>query len=124
MSHGGEATTSVARSLGGPEFWEKVAIGEGIDQREIGRKEDNGKLRWDLVPFESLEEIIKVLMYGANKYSDNNWLKVEKPRIRYFAAAMRHLVAWFKGEKFDPESKLHHLAHAGCCILFLLHFDK
>ena len=32
---------------------------------------------------------------------------------------MRHLIAWRKGELIDPESKLPHLAHAGCNLIFL-----
>lgn len=36
---------------------------------------------------------------------------------------MRHLTAWWGGEKSDPESGEHHLAHLGCCVIFLLWFD-
>lgn len=89
---------------------------------KLGIKFDNGseKLRWDLLPWEEIEEVVKVLTLGAFKYADHNWKYVPENRKRYFAAAMRHLVAWFKGEKLDKESGLNHLAHAICCILFLL----
>lgn len=86
----------------------------------VGLKFDGGKLDWDLVPFESVEEIIKVLMVGAKKYKRDNWQLVEDGDVRYFNAAMRHITAWKRGEEFDLESGLPHLAHAGCCILFLL----
>ena len=52
-----------------------------------------------------------------------NWRYVENPQTRYYDAAMRHLLAWFEGEKNDEETGLNHLAHAGCDILFLLWFD-
>ena len=89
-----------------------------------GTKNDQGKLRWDLLPFGSVREIVKVLTYGARKYSPDNWKSVPNPRNRYFAATMRHLDAWWEGEKVDDETGYSHLAHAGCCLLFLLYFEK
>jgi len=91
---------------------------------DTGRKDDKTKDRWDLLPYEEVEKIVKVLTFDAKKYADNNWLKVLNPESRYFAALQRHLVAWKKGEKIDPESGFSHLAHAGCCLLFLSHFDE
>lgn len=88
-----------------------------------GRKDDTGKLRWDLLPFRALQEVVEVLTYGALKYDDNNWQKVPDARRRYFAASLRHLVSWWEGERFDKQSGFHHLAHACCCILFLLYFE-
>ncbi len=84
-----------------------------------GVKHDTGKLRFDLLPLDALREVVKVLMFGANKYGDRNW---ESGIIasRLWAAAMRHLVAWWEGENYDAESGLSHLAHACCCTLFLL----
>ena len=34
----------------------------------FGRKNDQGKLRWSLVPWDGLEGVVKVLDYGAAKY--------------------------------------------------------
>ena len=56
-------------------------------------------------------------------YGPDNWRRVTDAKNRYFAAMVRHITAWWGGEKFDPESGLHHLAHAGCCLLFLMWFD-
>ncbi len=85
-----------------------------------GRKDDAEKLRFDLVPPSALAEIVKVLNFGAAKYDDHNWEKVPNLDARYYAAAQRHLTAWRKGELVDVDSGLPHLAHAGCCLLFLL----
>lgn len=85
-----------------------------------GRKQDGGKPRLDLLPPRAITEIGKVLEFGARKYAPDNWRKVEGWRWRYSGAALRHLFAWLGGEPNDPESGLHHLAHAGCCVLFLL----
>jgi hypothetical protein len=54
---------------------------------------------------------------------DDNWKHVRPLRKRYFGALMRHMTAWYDGEKKDPESGKSHLAHAGCCLLFLMWGD-
>ncbi len=83
-----------------------------------GIKHDSGKLRWDLLPPEPIEGIVKVLTIGAAKYSDRNW-ESGMSWSRVFAALMRHLWAWWRGEDNDPETGESHLDHAACCILFL-----
>jgi hypothetical protein len=85
-----------------------------------GRKDDTGKDRWDLLPWDATRAIVRVLTRGAEKYAPDNWKKVPDARNRYFAAAQRHMTAWWEGEELDPETGESHLAHAGCCILFLL----
>lgn len=85
-----------------------------------GRKDDSGKNRLDLLPPHALCEIGKVLTFGAARYGDDNWRKVTDARKRYTAALLRHVVAWMCGERNDAESGLHHLAHAGACVMFLL----
>ena len=71
-----------------------------------------------------VESVGKVLTFGASKYEPNNWQNVEDGEDRYYAAALRHLVAYRKGEEKDPESGLSHLEHAACNIMFLLHFER
>lgn len=90
----------------------------------VGRKFDAGKLDYTLVPWDGLEEVVKVLEFGARKYARDNWQHVEGGNVRYLAAAFRHMVAYNQGEKVDPETGLSHLAHAGCCLLFLLSLEK
>jgi hypothetical protein len=36
-------------------------------------KNDNDKLRYDLIPPQALKALAEVLTFGANKYADNNW---------------------------------------------------
>jgi len=74
------------------------------------------------MPGDALEEIAKVLEFGAIKYSARNW-ELGMAWSRPFAALMRHMWAWWRGEDKDSETGLTHLAHAGCCILFLLSFE-
>lgn len=86
-------------------------------------KADNGKLQWSLMPFEQLEDVVKVLMNGAKKYSVDNWKKCDDTK-RYEDALLRHVVAYVKGDKVDLEDNISHLAHAVCNCLFLMYFDK
>ncbi len=87
-------------------------------------KDDDGKLRYDLVPVEALEEIVKVLTFGAGKYKPRNWEKgFDYGRV--YAALERHMKEWWKNPgALDEDTKLSHLAHAGCCIFFLLTFEQ
>lgn len=89
-----------------------------------GKKHDTGKPRWSLIPPGTVEEVIQVLEFGATKYGDNNWKHVKSADVRYYDAAMRHISAWYSGEQKDPETRLHHLAHATCCLMFLMWLDK
>ena len=88
-----------------------------------GQKYDGEKPRMDLLPFEALEEVAKVLTLGARKYSDNGWQNVENAESRYLAALLRHLAARERGEKFDTESGLLHAAHMATNALFILWFE-
>ncbi len=89
---------------------------------ELGKKFDQGKPLWRLLPWKALSVVVKVLTFGAAKYAPNNWLYVKKADERYIDAALRHLTAYMSGEKVDSETGLNHLAHCICCLLFLLHF--
>ena len=89
-----------------------------------GKKYDTGKPMWYLIPKRTVGTIVGVLTAGATKYGDDNWKKVESPRDRYYSALMRHVDSWRDGCLLDHETKLPHLAHAACCILFLMWFDN
>lgn len=86
----------------------------------IGRKDDAGKLRYSLVPPQAMAEFVAVLNFGADKYGDHNWRHVEPLQDRYYDALCRHVAAFRDGEIHDKESGLHHLAHAMCCLSFML----
>ena len=85
----------------------------------VGRKYDQEKPDWSLLPLDTMTGTVKVLTMGAKKYDRENWRKVPDGVNRYFAAAMRHLAAWQAGEEKDSESGESHLDHAMCCLIFL-----
>jgi hypothetical protein len=92
-------------------------------KRSFERKFDNGKLQWDLLPWDSVEQIVDILTYGAEKYSAESWKLVDDASNRYFAALLRHLIAYKQGEDVDQESGKLHLAHVATNALFLLWFN-
>ena len=90
---------------------------------KTGIKFDQEKPQWTLVPFKAFDHVVEVLTIGARKYAPDNWKKVPNARQRYIDAAFRHMSAYAGGEKLDAETGKNHLAHAVCCLLFLLAFD-
>lgn len=82
-------------------------------------KYDASKPDYAQLPPTALEAVVKVLGFGAKKYGSYNWRNGFK-WTRLFSACGRHTFAWLRGEDLDPESGLPHLAHAICCLLFLL----
>lgn len=79
-------------------------------------KADQGKLRYDLLPVYALEGLAQIFTYGAQKYDDYNWMKSVQPN-RYYAAMMRHLAEFRKGNTLDEESGLNHIDHALTCLV-------
>jgi hypothetical protein len=86
-------------------------------------KFDTNKLPLNLLSTEAMNQTAAVLAFGAEKYAAHNW-RAGFAWSRPLAAAMRHITAFNDGEDKDPESGLSHLAHAACCIMFLLEFEK
>jgi len=95
----------------------------------VGIKHDQGKVQWSYLLKElpeECEQIVRVMMFGAEKYDKNNWHKVlleDVDNERYLDAAVRHIVEYHKAirdgkETVDKESGMKSLAHAACCVLF------
>jgi len=88
-----------------------------------GIKFDGSKPDYSLVPPNALARLVDVLTFGAKKYDRHNWRKLDQAKTRYFSAAMRHMWALLRGEKFDPETGIHHAAHALACLFFYIEYD-
>ena len=88
-----------------------------------GKKFDSDKIPLDLIPYEALEEIGKVLAYGAKKYDKANWAKgINYSRL--IAASLRHINQYNAGIDVDEETNISHIAHAACNLVFLLWMQK
>lgn len=91
--------------------------GSGKDDRA------DGKPRWELLPLDAIEEIVRVYTMGAEKYADNAWKTIPDAHRRYLAALFRHIAAYERGERKDKESGLSHLAHAAWNAIAILWLD-
>jgi hypothetical protein len=83
-----------------------------------GLRYDAGKIPLELLPTDALEEVAKVLQFGAQKYARRNWEK----GIKFSSVVgplLRHTFKWMRGEDNDPETGLNHMAHVACNALFL-----
>ncbi len=87
-----------------------------------GLRHDSGKVRLDLIPPEWIEALGQVLTKGAEKYAARNWEK-GMAWSKMIGCAMRHLLAFLRGERFDQETGCHHLAHAAWNVLALMSYD-
>lgn len=85
---------------------------------ELGIRENEGKPRWSLVPQSSLLPMVRVLEFGADKYTPNNWQK--GLTINEICESLkRHLDSFMEGEDNDKESKISHIGHIQANALFL-----
>ena len=98
---------------------------------QTGMKFDSEKPPLNLLPPLAILEVGKVLGFGAEKYAPENWRFVSDAEGRYRAAALRHIFQDLSGDRIltdptapagrvDSETGIDHLAHAICCLLFLL----
>ena len=81
-----------------------------------------GKNRWDLLPLDAVDEVVKVLTVGASKYAARNWERGMAYSI-CLASALRHIVKRAMGELRDPETGMLHTACAACNLMFLTAYD-
>jgi hypothetical protein len=93
------------------------------DAKGSGARYNGGKPAFSLLPLCTLEDEVKVWMYGKAKYAAWNWAK-GMPWSVPLDCLMRHMAAWQRGEENDPESGLPHLAHAMCNLRMLTLYAK
>ena len=68
-----------------------------IQASKTGLRFNEGKLKWGLMHYKSMEPMIRVLMYGAEKYDDWNWAK-GLSRLEILECMQRHLAALIDAE--------------------------
>jgi hypothetical protein len=91
-------------------------------KKPSGLKYDGGKAPLNLISNYALEELAKVLGFGATKYHPWNWAEgIAYSRV--ISAAKRHIAAWENGINTDHESNTNHLANAMCNLMFLLDYQ-
>ena len=84
---------------------------EDIITNDQGGSQSDIKVRFDLIPAESLEVVASILSAGAIKYGANNWHKI--PTADHINHAIAHLYKFLRGDKTE-----NHLGNAACRVLF------
>ena len=95
-----------------------------FDDLKDGVKYDNNKPRLAEMLVDMREPLLalcKVWEYGANKYTPDNWKKVDNGKDRYTNAMLRHLFAE-EDNPVDNESSLLHAVHIAFNALARLYF--
>lgn len=85
---------------------------ETKDTKATGIKYDSGKPKMHLLQDFglALREVAKVATFGAEKYSEGNWLLVDEGVKRYSSAQLRHYFSE-KSEVYDSETGFLHATH-------------
>jgi hypothetical protein len=86
---------------------------------ELGMRFNTGKTRFDLIPQSWIRSLAQILTVGAAKYEPRNWEK----GLSYsetLGSLHRHLDSWLSGERYDKETKCHHLGHVAWNALALM----
>ena len=99
-----------------------------VDDPAQAFKSDAGKVQFDLLEDgapNALLEIAKVMSWAVEVkgYHPHSWQEIPDAIRRYKAALGRHRNAIARGERYDPESKLLHWAHAACCVIFITELE-
>lgn len=98
------------------------------EERQMGNSTagrfNEDKTRYDLVAPFAMEQLARVYTYGTIKYDDDNWWKGLKWKKDVLGCIFRHVWKWVRGEKYDDESGLHHLAHAAWNCFTLMEYER
>lgn len=98
-------------------------VKEEVKKKDWKNDRLDGKLRWELLPLDLIEDLVKVYDKGAQKYEPDSWKQVENGYIRYKGALLRHLVK-AETEDIDEETECYHLAQVAWNALTMLWYRK
>ena len=94
-----------------------------IQVNDFKKDRIDGKLRWELLPLELIEDLVKVYDKGAKKYFVESWKQIDDGKNRCKGALLRHLLE-SETKDFDDETGCYHLAQVAWNALTMLWFRK
>lgn len=92
-------------------------------KQDKGLRFNDGKTRHDLFEPYAIEELARVFTKGAEKYAPRNWEK-GMAWSKVLASLKRHLNQFERGEDFDKETELLHIAHVAWNAMALTSYYK
>lgn len=110
-------------------FKNDTRLEKTLENSEKALRFNTGKLPLNLVPYEMLEGLAKVLGFGATKHGRDNWKGSlntddhESYRYDRLESAKRHVLEYDKGDRIDKESGLPTLLHAIASLTMVFWYD-
>ena len=86
-----------------------------------GAEKGTKEARYDLIPVPALDYLARLYGKGAQKYAEHNWRLGYNYSLSY-AAAQRHMNAFWAGEDIDPETQVPHVINAAFHMFALATF--
>ena len=101
------------------------SLTQAVGGESKGENKDSGKLLWQLLPFDALEQVVRVFSQAveSGKYAPRNWERGLEWE-RQLGSLLRHAARWQQGEDTDSESGLPHMAHVATRALMLLAYEQ
>lgn len=81
--------------------------GETRVTSSTGAQKGTKDARYDLIPVPALDALARLYGKGAKKYAEHNW-RLGYEYSKSYAAAQRHMNAFWSGEDIDPETGIPH----------------
>lgn len=95
-----------------------------IPKQEKSIRHNQGKPKWSLIDYPSMEPLIRVMEQGAVKYGLGNW-QIGLDLVEIQESAQRHLAAMMNGELKDLDSKEFHAGHIMAnMMMWMYHYNK
>ena len=91
--------------------------------KKKGLRFNEGKVRTDLLPFDVIWHISKVLQAGAEKYADRNW-ELGLSWMTCVGCLMRHLIKFVSGNDIDKETGIPHIDLVMINAIFLSRYFR
>lgn len=98
-------------------------LGETRITSATGGSKGTKEERFDLVPVYPLTLLARLYAFGAKKYTAHNWRNGYEWSKSY-AAAQRHLTAFWDGEDIDPETKVPHVINVAFHMFVLAQYMR
>ena len=95
----------------------------GVAQENAAVKDVEGKLRWEFIPWDTMEEVVRAFQVGADGRPMHDWMKGQSWG-HYFGAVLRHSFSWWRGSREDKKTRVHPLAHAIASLLILMWYEE
>ena len=92
---------------------------ETVDNNPKTRAGGTNKVPFHLIPPRALAYVAICFADGGFKYQPYNFYVEKISSSVYYGAMLRHIFAWWSGERLAPDGH-HHLAHAACCLIMVL----